>query len=299
MSNQIKSNIKVDNKNYSSSQIKVLDLLKNEKELCLMVAPSFVIDFNYKTFVPLMKGLGFAYVSELTFGAKIVNKNYHDYILENKNKQDFFISSACPTCVNLIKAQFQNLTKYLMPFDSPVITMAKILKTNFPNSKIVFLSPCLSKKIECKNSGLIEETITFKEMKDLIEKEKVIPKNCSHLFDRFYNDYTKIYPTSGGLSKTMKSKNILTENEIVICDGCKNLKEILTNLENNKEKKFYDILFCNGGCIGGPEINNNTPIWFRKFSLTSYIKNSKKEKIGNRKGLEEYTKNIDFKKKFN
>jgi iron only hydrogenase large subunit-like protein len=281
---------------YNTNQLNVLKLLKEEKEVCLMVAPSFVIDFNYSNFVPMMRSLGFSYVTEITFGAKIVNKNYEKYILQNPDKKTF-ISSTCPTIVDLIKSKYPQLTKYLIPFDSPVITMAKILKKNFPNSKIVFLSPCYSKKFEAKLSGLIQETITFKEMKQILKNENIKPKKESHLFNRFYNDYTKVYPVSGGLSSTMKKDKILDDSQIIICEGQKKLDKIINEIDHN-QKKFYDILFCEGGCIGGPEVNARTPLWFRKLSIISYLKKSKKEKIGHKLGLGKYTKKINFEKEF-
>lgn len=281
-------------KNYSDDQVTLLELLAFKEDVALLVAPSFVVDFDYSNFVPLMKGFGFDHVFEITFGAKMVNINYQKYILSNK-EQEKFISSTCPLCVNLISAQFPNYKKFLLPFDSPMISMAKIIKKNFPKDKIVFLSPCTAKKVEAKQSGLIDCVITFKELKQMIDNVKPAPAKCSHLFDRFYNDYTKIYPLPGGLSKSMSLKGIFKENETIAVDG----KNNIINLFKSKPKqKFFDILFCKGGCIAGNGTNTSTPVFLRKFSVTSYIKQSAKEKIGDRKGLEKYAKGINFKKKF-
>jgi iron only hydrogenase large subunit-like protein len=276
---------------YSDAEKQLLELLGGKEKITLMVAPSFVVDFNYKTFVPLMKALGFDYVSELTFGAKIVNQNYHNYILENKNKQDFFISSTCPMCLSLIKSKFPDLVPFLLPFDSPMQSMAKIIKKNF-KSKVVFLSPCNAKKTE---NSIVDLIITFKEMKSFLKKQKPSPAKVSHLFDSFYNDYTKIYPVSGGLSKTINKKGILEKKEMISKDG---LKQITKILKKPLDKKFYDILFCQGGCICGPEVNSSLPSWLRKISVLSYLKQAKKEKIGSRKGLEKYSEGINFSRKF-
>ncbi|MFA5763823.1 MAG: [Fe-Fe] hydrogenase large subunit C-terminal domain-containing protein [archaeon] len=279
----------------NADQLNVLELLGHENDVCLMVAPSFVVDFNYKTFVPLMKGLGFDYVCEVTFGAKITNQNYHEYIKDNKDKQEKFIASVCPMCVNVIKAKHPELVSSLLPFDSPMVSMAKVLAKMFPTNKIVFLSPCTAKKVEARQSGIIDVCITFKELKQILKQKKVTPKKCSHLFDRFYNDYTKIYPLAGGLADTLHSKDILKKEEIVCSDGINKISPLLAK---HADKKFYDILFCDGGCIGGNGIVNSTPVFMRKYSVTSYRKNASKEKIGQRKGLDKYTKGISFEKKF-
>ena len=281
-------------KQYSEDQASVLELLAHHNNVSLMVAPSFVVDFDYKKFVPLMKGLGFDYVTELTFGAKTVNREYHDYISKNC-MQKRFIATTCPMCVSIVKAKNPELTEYLLPITSPMVAMAKILKKNSPKNKIVFLSPCTAKKIEAKNSGIVDVAITFRELKQLIKKEKVKPKKCSHLFDGFYNDYTKIYPLAGGLSKTLNKKGILSERQMCAKDGC---TDFTSFFNQNKDKRFFDILFCDGGCIGGNGVAAKTPVFMRKYSVLSYKKQAKTEKIGKKKGLEKYTKGISFKKEY-
>ena len=72
----------------------------------------------------------------------------------------------------------------------------------------------MQKKIEAKKSGIINGVVNFAEMNEIIRIEK--PKKVgvgkdSHLFDRFYNDFTKIYPLGGGLAATLHSKDILTK----------------------------------------------------------------------------------------
>lgn len=295
---------------YNEDQKKVIDLLKSKNKTILMVAPSFVVDFDYLHFVPTMKGLGFDSVSELTFGAKIVNEQYQNYITLNKNNsnkngfnknnlnknnQKKFIASVCPTIVALVKSQAPELKNCLLPFDSPMIATAKILHKENPKNKIIFLSPCSAKKIEAKKSGLIHGVVTFSEMKQIIQTEKPKKIGKTHLFDRFYNDFTKIYPLSGGLAETMHSKGILKKEKIVSCDNCKNVQIIF---DRHSDKEFFDLLFCSGGCVGGNGIESKMPILLRKKRVLDYRAFARKEKIGERKGLKKYTKGLSFKTNF-
>ena len=304
-------------KTYSPDEKEVLSLLGGKKKVVLMCAPSFAVDFDYKKFVPLMKGLGFDVVSELTFGAKVVNQHYHKYIKDhytchvrlNKNGEkrvskkkgaDFqarFISSVCPASVELIKNRYPELKKFLMPFDSPMAAMAKIIHKNYPFHKIVFLAPCSFKKTESKNMApkIIDASLTFSEMKHIVEKEKPRTKRGPHLFDSFYNDYTKIYPLSGGLSNTLHSKDILLEKEMVACDGCIDVVKLFST---HPDKVFYDILFCEGGCIGGPGVNSKMPLYLRKKSIMGYLKVADRESMCGAQGLGKYTKGLSFEKKF-
>jgi len=285
---------------YNEDQKKVLSLLKGKDKLCLMAAPSFVVDFDYKTFVPTMNALGFDKVTELTFGAKITNKQYEKYIKENKQTQEKFISSVCPASVELIKNKFPELKKFLLPFDSPMGAMAKVCRKCFPKHKIVFLSPCGAKKVEAsklfdkKGKKLIESTVTFCEMKQIIAKEKPKVKNKKNKFDSFYNDFTKIYPLAGGLCGTLHHKDILKEKEIISCDGFEKFSDLF---KKNQDKVFFDVLFCNGGCIGGMGVASKMPLFFKKRRVISYSNFAKKEKMNGQEGLEKYYKGIDFSRK--
>ena len=290
---------------YSDDQKKVLELIKKSKtkkgdKVILMSAPSFIVDFNYDSFVPTMKGLGFDKVTELTFGAKIVNECYHNYIKANKTTQEKFIATVCPASVELIKNKYPYLKRFLLPFDSPMIVMAKVLKKNYPKSKIVFASPCFAKKIEAKNSKykgkeLIDAVITFAELKQIIAKEKPKKTNTSHKFDSFYNDYTKIYPLSGGLGKTLNKKKILTEKEMVSCDGFKKISRVF---DKYLDKTFFDVLFCKGGCIGGNGVSSKLPIIIKKRKVLSYRNLAKREKMDKKEKNKEYFKGIDFSREF-
>jgi iron only hydrogenase large subunit-like protein len=284
---------------YNEDQKKVVDLLRSKNKTILMVAPSFVVDFDYLHFVPTMKGLGFDSVSELTFGAKVVNEQYLKYISTHKKKSNKnnkkFITSVCPTIVALVKSQAPELKKCLLPFDSPMIATAKILHKENPKNKIVFLSPCSAKKLEAKKPGLISGVVTFSEMKQIIKNENPKKIGKTHLFDRFYNDYTKIYPLSGGLAETMHSKGILKKEKIVSCDNCKNVQIIF---DRHSEKEFFDLLFCSGGCVGGNGVESKMPILLRKKRVLDYRAFARKEKIGERRGLKKYTKGLSFKTNF-
>ena len=277
----------------NEDQTKLLNLLKSSKKCFLMVAPSFPIDFDYKTFVPLMKSLGFDKVTELTFGAKIVNKEYREYI-NNNPSQEKFIASVCPSIVNLVKTQSPENVKYLLPYDSPMVSMAKIIKKNYPDYEIVFLSPCFAKKVEAANSGLISVAVTYKELKEIIDEKKPKIKSKNSSFDALVNEYTKIYPITGGLAKTMNSKNIFKKNEELSTDSCKNINEILSK----KGIKFFDILFCKGGCIGGNGILSNESTAIKKKKILKYKEIIENKIIGKKRGLIKETEGISFNKKF-
>ena len=87
-------------------KLKKNNVTKIEKDLtnykCIaLLAPSFVVNFSYPNIIRRLKKLGFDKVVELTFGAKMLNRDYHEILKNNKDKM--LISSPCPGIVNTIK----------------------------------------------------------------------------------------------------------------------------------------------------------------------------------------------------
>ena len=69
------------------------------------------------------------------------------------------------------------------------------------------------------------------------------------------------------------------ETEIIVADGVKELTELFTALAQKKlspKIRFLDVLFCQGGCIGGPGIKSDEPLACRKARFLLY-RNKKKD----------------------
>jgi len=248
----------------------------------------------------MLEHLGFNEVTELTFGARMVNWAYANYIKENP-AQKIYIASPCPTVVAMIQTQYPELAQYLMPIVSPVAAMARIYKQKNPDSKVVFISPCWAKEnVEApKYPDCIDAVITLKDLKDIFEKKciKEADFNKNYKFDSLIREYTKIYPISGGLASTSHIKSLFNEGEILITDGVANIKKALDDFKAGDSKyRFFDILNCDGGCIGGPAICNQFyPIEKRKEIVYEYTHRSSEDKMGERhKGTVQKTENIDM-----
>jgi len=264
-----------------------------KKKCVAMLAPSFIVDFDYPEIIFQLKKLGFDKVVELTFGAKMVNINYAE---ELKNSEKLVIASVCPGIIKLIQKKYPQYKKNLIKVDSPMVAMAKICKKTYPKHKTVFISPCNFKKIEAKKSKCVDFVIDYKRLLSLFEKHKINGSGKNMKFDKFYNDYTKIYPVVGGLSKTAHLKGVIKKNQIKAIDGIENVFKFLE--KPNKKIKFLDVTFCSGSCIGGPCISSNLSLRKRKRKVLNYLKRAKREDIPDfKKGVIKRVKDIVFKSK--
>jgi iron only hydrogenase large subunit-like protein len=204
----------------------------------------------------------------------------------------------------MIKTQYPEFVKYLIPIVSPMVAMAKIYKKTHPDSKIIFISPCWAKEnLEApKYPELIDAVITLKDLKEIFIQENIKEEDFAedYYFDSFIREYTKIYPISGGLASTSHIKKLFKEGEILITDGIENIKKAFEEIKNKtKPYKFLDLLNCEGGCIGGPAINRqDLPIEKRKEIIFEYTHRSSEATMGEHEGKIKDAKDIDLKISF-
>ena len=264
--------------------------IRKGTKLVAMLAPCFVAQFDYPQIIGQLRALGFDKVVELTFAAKIVNHEYHKILKDSKG---FLISTVCPGVVSTIKTKFPQYNKNLIKVYSPMIVMGKVCRKLYPNHKIVFVSPCNFKKIEAKTTDDVDVVIDMTELAELMKKNKINSKNIKSnmKFDKFYNDYTKIYPLAGGLSKTAHIKQIMNLEKSRSIDGIAKVIEFLK--KPDKQVKFLDANFCVGGCIGGPLLTKERSLEEKKERVLDYVKMALKEKIpGGEKGVFKEAKGI-------
>lgn len=259
-----------------------------------MLAPSFVVSFSYPEIILQLRKLGFDKVVELTFGAKMINREYHKKL---KNSKELLIASVCPGIVETIKKDFPKYKKNLVNVDSPMAAMAKICRKIYPQHKIVFFSPCNFKKTEAKKIKIVDYVINYNELKDIFSQYKIKRMKGTATFDKFYNDYTKIYPIAGGLFKTAHLKNIINADEVRIIGGINGVIEFLKNPV--KGVKFLDVTFCKGSCVGGPCVNSKLPIVLRRKKVLRYLKKARQEDIPEtKKGVIQKANGISFKTRY-
>ena len=274
-----------------------------------MIAPSFIAEFDYPLIILQLKKMGFDKVIELTFGAKMINREYHKKLEQEVLKKEkdknyspkLLISSVCPGITEIIEKEFPQFKKNLIKVDSPMVASAKICRKIFPKHKITFISPCEFKAKEARKraSKLVDKVICYNELREKLKKIKISEKEIENikkkglLFDKFYNDYTKVYPLSGGLTKTAHIKGIIKKKQAKTIDGINKVRKFL--LKPNKKILFLDATFCENGCLGGPCISKDISIFKRKRKLRKYMKRALREDIPEtRKGILEKAKGLKF-----
>lgn len=227
-------------------------LLNGNVPVIASVAPSFISSFgtdNFAVFRIALGKLGFAEAEETAVGAAAVTAEYGKLLESGKYKN--FITSACPAVNRLIQLFYPQALPYLAPVDSPMIAHAKILKKKYPNAKLVFIGPCIAKKREAHESGLLDAVLTFEELKALFESSDVKLDEIAVLpgTEGGVKNIAKYYPISRGIIKSFPA--CPEGYEYVAVDGVERVMDVLDNIEL-LDKTFLELNCCDFACVNGP-----------------------------------------------
>ncbi|MDD2997914.1 MAG: [Fe-Fe] hydrogenase large subunit C-terminal domain-containing protein [Candidatus Riflebacteria bacterium] len=243
-------------KQYRNDLEQVIRLLKEPFPVAVSLAPSFVAFFSEwerRRLSSALRKLGFSYVVETAVGAYPVALES----LRNQKKNGGSICTACPAVVSFVEKYMPELAENLLPVVSPMLAHAAIIRKKLGNAtRIVFIGPCIAKKIEAdKSDGLykIDCALTFKELEEWFEREN-IKLDCleDSLFDDQPAGEARLFPLSGGLTRTADMGSDSLISDIIAVSGHAELKKILETLLNSRKQLFIEPLFCSQGCVNGP-----------------------------------------------
>ena len=229
----------------------VLALLASGKKVVASLAPSFVSSFGVQDFdvmAEALSELGFAETEETAIGAKAVTEEYARLLKTGEFRN--FISSACPAVNRMIQLYYPSALKYLAPVPSPMVAHARMIKKRDPDAAIVFIGPCIAKKREAAESGIIDGVLTFEELNALFERKNIdLGKIEAKTQSEKHSLKARYYPIPRGI---IKSFDALPEGyEYVAVDGVKRCAEVLEEVDS-LSGLFLELNCCEHACVGGP-----------------------------------------------
>jgi signal transduction histidine kinase len=211
---------------------------------------------------------------EVAFGAELVSQEYSK-IFKN-NEMPAFITTPCPALVSYVERHLPQLVPYLAPVVSPMIALGRAIKNQYcPEARVVFIGPCIAKKVEINEpelAGVIDAALTFRGLKDLLDARGIrIEDQEEGCFDGPKPGVGRIFPVSGGLLKTAALQADVTDNDILVVEGKDRVLEVLHELAEGKlAARFIDMLFCEG-CVNGPRMENDLSFFARKEKVAHYV----------------------------
>ncbi len=248
-----------------SEIFQMLLALKAGKRLYANIAPSFVGQFGLlvspeQIFKGLEK-LGFKGVVEVALGADIASLDEVKVLIDKvPHEQPFMGTSCCPSWTMVAKKYFEELYQYISPSHTPMVMTARYVKERDPDAKIVFIGPCISKKLEALNEEVrqyVDYVITFEELAGVFVAAGIELTELSKDVKIDYASYGgREFAVSGGVAEAIKRNLELwyPEREIKVmkADSLSECSKVLTLAKAGKlDGHLIEGMACPGGCIGG------------------------------------------------
>ena len=223
-----------------------------------LIAPAIADNFReakLSQIVTGLKKLGFYDVVEVAKGADLVAYSEATELAE----KGFLFSSCCPAFVDYVRKNFPDLAHFISHNLSPMGAIAKVLKEEDEDCKLVFIGPCTAKKMEIHREdveGLVDVVLTFEELQALFDSKEIVLEELEDTEIDQATYYGRVFARSGGLTEAMKQglKEIDAQLELKpeTCNGIEQCRvAMLKKARNLLQGNFVEGMACNGGCIGG------------------------------------------------
>ncbi len=247
----------------------------SKRKVIVSLAPSYVSEFiGYEeNFVRALYRLGFHAVSETAIGAALVSRALDMYMEDHGTAP--FISTACPSVVELVRKYFPENINDLAPVPSPLQTHSAYLRRLYGDDiVIVFIGPCVAKKIEAdEHPGYPDISLTFREVREWLAEENIDLENMDTGvqvdFVPAKAGMAAIYPIENGQIETSTIwQGHFVEQTALSVSG---ITRVMSSLKGTHTCDFLEALNCDGGCISGPGTSHVDSAVRRKKAVASYV----------------------------
>ena len=260
--------------------------LRAGKRITVISAPAIKVSFDgcWRNVLEFLKKKGVAEVYDVSLGADICTWAHLRYLEAHKGEK--LISQPCPAVVNYIKKYCHEALAHLSPVHSPMLCTAVYLRKYLGNTDaIAALSPCIAKKDEFRETGIIEYNVTFQRLGELMEREGVSleslrGKRSSFEFTGTQGVMGSIYPRPGGLKACLEledpSIKVITSEGV---DSVYSDLDMYAQIDKRDIPDVFDVLSCAHGCGSGPAIGQRMSVYRMSGILNGIEQYNRKHRV--------------------
>lgn len=261
--------------------VQAVNMLKGSKQwnykVHAIVAPSIAGQFEGASLgqvITALEQLGFCQVHEVAEGADLTA---HAEARELAEKGTLY-SSCCPAFVSYVEIHHPEMAHKISHTPSPMVMIARKIKEEDADARVVFIGPCVAKKHEFrlgKTRGVVDCVLTFEELDALFASRDIEPGTMEEAVLDDASSYGRAFGASGGVAaavaQALKEQSIDFEVKPVVCGGIAACKAaILKDQHGRLEGNFIEGMACDAGCIGGAGCRVRSPK--NKANLMQYAK---------------------------
>lgn len=272
-------------RDYNDDTSEAMDAIKKGERFIVIVAPAIksVYPEKWKNILSWFKGKGCS-VFDVAFGADVCTWA-HLRAIQN-HMVGKVISQPCAAIVKYIEIYQPAAIKNLSPIHSPMLCAVTFIRKYMRRTeKIIALSPCIAKKNEFVETGLVDYNVTFKKLDEYFDKLGIrIPSDSSEDFkfdfDGEQGQVGGIYPRAGGLRDNLWLHD--PEINITTSEGVHKVYpelDMYAELVESKKPEVFDVLSCEFGCNVGAGTGSKRTV----FDVMETMRNVEQEAKSRRK----------------
>ena len=232
-------------------------ILNRKESFVVIAAPAIksVYPTKWKNILQWFKNHG-CLVYDVSFGADICT--WAHLRLIQQNRVNSVITQPCAAIVKYIETYQPSLIRNLSPVHSPMLCAVTYIKKYLRrNKRIIALSPCIAKKNEFIETGLVDYNVTFKKFMEQLEMNgETIRSDYSEDFrfdfEGVQGQMGGIYPRIGGLRDNLWLHD--PDINITTSEGVHKVYpelDMYAQLSENNKPEVFDVLSCEHGCNVG------------------------------------------------
>ncbi len=245
-----------------SQLLDVLMAMKRGEKVIAMVAPSAASQFPGKIeqLFTAVEKIGFDEVVEVALGAEMTTTHETEEFLERlaEDPKMLMTTSCCPAYVELVKKHLPDFMKNVSTTPSPMIYTMEIVRKKYPDAKVVFVGPCIAKRVEAVQKG-VDYVLSFEEVGALLAGRRidVITSEPKQL-ERPAEDNARGFMKSSGVMGAVLAEAAKHDPDLKLntksIDGLDKKSVAILKLyaAGKLPASFLEVMACNGGCINGP-----------------------------------------------
>ena len=161
----------------------------------------------------------------------------------------------------MVRKQFPDINDKISESSTPMIYSGKQMKKRDPNCEVVFIGPCISKKLEALEeevAEVIDFVITYEELLGMFLAKGIEPSEIEvdePMMDA--SETGRFYAVSGGVAEAVKRRINEINPDIAVnveaAEGLDNCVKLARMAKLGKMNgKLIEGMACMGGCVGGP-----------------------------------------------
>lgn len=242
--------------------------IRSGENVVLLVAPSVKVGFDgcWRNVLEHLKSSGVREIYDVSFGADICTWAHLRYVQQNPGKK--LISQPCPAIVNYILKYTPDILPSLSPVHSPILCAAVYIRKYLGvKAKLAALTPCIAKRDEFRDTGIIDYNVTFEHLGELLESrgfklEEQKGKRSAFEFSGPQGIMGAIYPRPGGLKACLELE--APGLSVISSEGTDHIYKELAQYSQVSQRDLpdvFDVLSCGRGCGSGPAVGKPLSVY--------------------------------------